>query len=42
MGGGSNYVVGIKKVPDTAAQDGMDQDVGIEDDHLSEMASWIG
>jgi len=25
--------VGIEKVPDTMAQDGSDQDVGIEDDH---------
>jgi hypothetical protein len=31
----------IEKVPDTTAQDGTDQDVGIEDDHLSEMGSWI-
>jgi hypothetical protein len=33
--------VGIEKVPDTTAQDGTDEDVGIEDDHLSEMGSWI-
>lgn len=33
--------LGIEKVPDTTAQDSTDQDVGIEDDHLSEMGSWI-
>ena len=32
--------VSIEKAPDTTAQDGTDQDVGIEDDHLSEMGSW--
>lgn len=33
--------VGIEKVPDTTAQDGTDQDAGIEYDHLIEMGSWI-
>ena len=32
--------VSIEKAPDTTAQDGTNQDVGIEDDHLSEMGSW--